>query len=432
MPRFDFRQCRVSGASPRALDLYEAAIAELLRHRGEPLRLAREAAREAPGFVAARQLEAALLLCSRERSDFEAAGRLVPAIAALAQNDRERGHSAALAAAANGDYARAVECYDAVLAAEPRDAVALAAAQTFDHLLGRLEPMRERPARVAAAWGDIPGRHAVLSMLAFGLQECGEYQRAEEAARRALELEPLDVRAHHAVVHVLEMQGRFEEGVRWMGERARHWADAGAAATHNWWHLALYQIELGRADAALRLYDRHIGGGGALSERIDASSLLWRLELAGVDAGARWSELAGAWAPRAEDAHCAFNDLHAMMAFVGARRWDDALRLIAAQARRAEGPAGANRDMTRLVGLPACRALLAYGRGEPAAAERLLRALPPVAHRLGGSHAQRDVLFLTRAAAAAPQRRATPASPRRAPTPARGAWRAASPALAAS
>jgi len=135
------------------------------------------------------------------------------------------------------------------------------------------------------------------------------------------------------------------------------------------------------------MYDRHIGGRAALSELIDASSLLWRLQLAGVDAGARWSELAAAWAPRAEDAHCAFADLHAMMAFAGARLWEDAERL---------------------------------------------RALPPVAQRLGGSHAQRDVLFLTRAAAAAPRRRATAASPRRAPPPARGAWRAASPALAAS
>jgi hypothetical protein len=57
--------------------------------------------------------------------------------------------------------------------------------------------------------------------------------------------------------------------------------------------------------------------------------------------------------------------------------------------------------MTRLVGYPACRALLAFARGDYGAAEALLRSLPPVAHRIGGSHAQRDVLHLTRAAAAA-------------------------------
>jgi hypothetical protein len=56
--------------------------------------------------------------------------------------------------------------------------------------------------------------------------------------------------------------------------------------------------------------------------------------------------------------------------------------------------------MTRLVGYPGSRALYAFARGEYRTAEALLRSLPPVAHRIGGSHAQRDILTLTRAAAA--------------------------------
>jgi len=87
-----------------------------------------------------------------------------------------------------------------------------------------------------------------------------------------------------------------------------------------------------------------------------------------------------------------------MMAFAGAGHWQDAARLLAAQERRVALRGGANYDMTRLVGLPASRALAAYGRGDYAAAETVLRALPPVAHRIGGSHAQRDILQLTRAA----------------------------------
>jgi hypothetical protein len=94
-----------------------------------------------------------------------------------------------------------------------------------------------------------------------------------------------------------------------------------------------------------------------------------------------------------------------MMAFVAAGRWDCADRLLHAQARRVARHGGTNRDMTRLVGLPACSALAAFGRGDYSRAESLLRALPPVAHRIGGSHAQRDVLHLTRAAAAERLRR---------------------------
>jgi hypothetical protein len=235
-------------------------------------------------------------------------------------------------------------------------------------------------------------------MHAFALEECGDYPRAEEMARRALELEPLDLRAHHTVAHVMEMQGRFDEGVRWMGARSRWWSGAGPGSTHLWWHLALYHLELGQPGHALLIHDRRLQGEG-LSELIDASALLWRLHLQGHEVRSPFKKLAARWSPYAEDAHCAFNDLHAMMAFVGAGRWDCAQRLLAAQERRIRRLWGCNHDMTRLVGLPACRALAAYGRGDFAGAERLLRALPPVAHRIGGSHAQRDVLQLTRFAA---------------------------------
>ena len=196
----------------------------------------------------------------------------------------------------------------------------------------------------------------------------------------------------------MEMQGRFEDGVRWMGARSAYWTGEGAASVHLWWHLALYHIELGQPDHALAVLDKRMHGEG-LSELIDASALLWRLHLHGIDCRSRFTHLAASWAPHAEDTHCAFNDLHAMMAFVGAGRWDCAERLLAAQARHVERSSGAsNEDMTRLVGLPACRALAAFGRGDFATAEALLRGLPPLAHRIGGSHAQRDVLQLTRAA----------------------------------
>src|SRR5262249_56530547 len=125
---------------------------------------------------------------------------------------------------------------------------------------------------------------------------------------------------------------------------------------------ALYQFELGRPEQALAIHD-HRMQGDSLSELIDASALLWRLHLLGVPLGKRFEVAAARWSPYAEDAYCAFNDLHAMMAFVGGARPDDANRLLAALERRVARPSGANHDMTRLVGLPASRALAAFGRG---------------------------------------------------------------------
>jgi tetratricopeptide (TPR) repeat protein len=363
------------------------ALHAFLCHRGDPLSLARQ-----EQGLRARLLEASLLLCSRDKREFEQAGRVYAEL-----KDYSDPHVAAVGAAVDGDYARARRLYDEILARNPRDLLALAVAQVLDYYLGDPQSMRARSARAFEAW---PDHHAVLAMHAFALEECGDYGRAEELARRALELEPQDLRAHHAVAHVMEMQGRFEEGVRWMGERSRWWSGAGPASTHLWWHLALYHVELGKPEHALAIYDRRMDGDG-LSELIDASALLWRLRLQEFPLAERFARLAARWAPYAEDAHCAFNDLHAMMAFAAAGRRDCTQRLLAAQERRVRNRWGVNHDMTRLVGLPACRALAAFGERDYAGAERLLRALPPVAHRIGGSHAQRDVLQLTRFAALA-------------------------------
>jgi hypothetical protein len=421
----DQRGHPVTGASVRALEHYELALKLFLSHRGDPLAAARIAVLEAPGFAAARQLEAWLLVCSRDRRDTDAARAAHEGARGLPMNARERLHAAALDAVLGGDVPRMLQLLSAIEAVAPLDIVAFAVANIFDLFLGNVAGPAQRTARAFAHWSPgMPGYHAILSMHAFALEENGEYGRAEEAALCALEDEPRDLRAHHAMAHVHEMRGDPQAGVRWMGERSAAWIIEGSGATHHWWHLALFHLQLGDTEHALRIYDKRIAPAGTLAGLIDASALLWRAGLAGAGLGARWQALAADWAPRAADANCAFNDVHAMMAFAGAGREDLARELLAAQERLAArpGPIGA---MTRLVGLPTSRALHAYGRGDFAAAGRLLRALPPVAHRIGGSQAQRDVLELTRHSAlarAAQSFRATRPA-RTAAAPARRAWR---------
>jgi tetratricopeptide (TPR) repeat protein len=241
-----------------------------------------------------------------------------------------------------------------------------------------------------------PGYGYVLGMHAFGLEESGEYVRAEERGRRALELNARDPWAVHAVAHVMEMQGRHAEGIDWLSSRKDDWSENNAFAVHNWWHLALFYLDLGEHQRVLELYDQKVRGqqSSFALDMIDASAMLWRMHLRGADVGDRWQELAGAWEQTVSDGFYAFNDVHAMMAFVGAGRFDLVSQLLGTLERRARGT-GTNAALTREVGLPLCQALEDFAAGRYGATVEMLTTIRTIAHRFGGSNAQRDIVHLT-------------------------------------
>ncbi|MCG6875615.1 MAG: tetratricopeptide repeat protein [Betaproteobacteria bacterium] len=386
----------VTGATLRALELYERALDGFLAWSGDSRTDALLAVEEAPGFTMGHAMVALLHMVGRDPTWLPVARASLARLRELPQTERERSYAAAIATGLTGDFEGIRSLIGGIAKRYPRDLLALAMAHTLDYLLGDTRAQRDRVAAALPAWSRADhGYHGVLAMHAFGLEETGEYDRAEETAFAVLDLAPANLRAHHARAHVLEMQGRTAEGVRWMEERLAHWDRPGASGTHVWWHLSLYHLDLGDAKRALEIYDARLADEGAgVSELIDASALLWRLKLRGTTLGERWTRLADRWAPRAEHAFCAFSDVHAMLAFVGAGRRDLQQRLLRTQRRRL-ALGGTNEEMIRNVGLPAAEALAAFGRGDYARAAERLRWLPDVSHRLGGSHAQRGILGLT-------------------------------------
>jgi hypothetical protein len=261
--------------------------------------------------------------------------------------------------------------------------------------------LRDRIARALPAWHtSMPGYHALLGMHAFGLEETGDYAQAERQGRRAVELERRDTWAWHAVAHVHEMRNQPRDGLAWMGTDTDAWSKDSSLAVHNAWHTAVYHLELGANDEALRLFDGPVFGARSniVLELIDASALLWRLQLRGVDVGNRFESVADNWAPMAAAGNYAFNDMHAMIAFVGADRAKEQQAVLDTQRAVLDGGLTASSDnleFTREVGHPATLAIQAFGQGRYAECVELLRPIRHVAHRFGGSHAQRDLLEQT-------------------------------------
>jgi hypothetical protein len=401
---------RMSGANAQSLERFEQASHELRCLVDDPVASVDAALAASPEMTMAHVLKAWLHLLGTEPAAVAVAVNCLDSAETLDADERERAHIGAARALSQGRWHEAGLRLEDLSARFPRDALALQAGHQIDFFRGDSRMLRDRIARALPAWdAGVPGWHAVLGMHAFGLEETGAYAAAEAQGRHSVELEPRDSWAWHAVAHVHEMRGAVGEGITWLAPNRAVWSRGSLLGCHNTWHLALFHLERDEHDEVLCLYDEAIGGSGStvVLDMLDASAMLWRLHLRGVGGaglGDRFNALADRWAKTWADAggagQYAFNDLHAMIAFVGADRAQ--LQQVVIDAQTAALHSGVdNATFTLDVGQAATLAIQAFGRGDHARAVNLLRPVRSVAHRFGGSHAQRDLLDLTLIEAAA-------------------------------
>lgn len=382
---------------------YDAALDRLLRFHPDVLGLTASLLEDEPELPMGHVLSAYLCLTSTDARDLADAHGAADNLRDLTCNDREAAHSQAIDCWLGGDWHAASQALDALLQQWPADLLALMVGHQLDFFLGDAANLRDRVGRSLLALDPTDPHHGfVLGMHAFGLEESGHYEAAEQAGIRALDFNPDDVWAVHAVVHTYEMRGRVDDGIRFMRSREPDWGEDNFLAVHNWWHLCLYLLEAGRPADALDVYDARIhntDSDGVPLEMLDASALLWRLLLDGDDTGDRFTALADAWESRVGDAlWYVFNDLHAVMAFCGAGRLDAARAVVDrldAYVSAAPPGSASNVAMSAEVGLPACRAVVAYAEGRDHDVLADLLPIRAVLAHFGGSHAQRDVLQRT-------------------------------------
>ena len=401
--QYDTRGVPVSSCAPESLQDYETALRQFQDYFGDPTVTLAATLERDPEFVMGHVFNASAMLMMSERQYLPMVRESIEKGEALASksNDREKGLLVAARHWLEGRWDRACVAWDRVLADYPQDAMAVQCAHLTDFYLGDAVNLRDRIGRVIGSWGrEAPGYSFILGMQAFGLEECNHYGKAEEAAREALSIEARDPWSVHALAHVLEMQNRYEEGRQFMRSRVDDWSPDNGFEFHNWWHLALFHLEQEDHAGALKLYDEQIlpGGESEISlQMLDATALLWRLQLQDVDVADRWNVIADLWASKvpAENGYYAFNDLHAIIAMVGAGRLDDA-RSVLADVRQA---AATNPELTRMmardVGLPACEGVIAFAEQRYDDAVDAIYSIRSIANRFGGSNAQRDILTQT-------------------------------------
>ena len=302
---------------------------------------------------------------------------------------REQRLIAAIAAWVDGDITQAIALHEAQAREHPRDLASLKMGHY--HLFNRGDApgmLRLALASLPKA-ADVPYLHG---MLAFAWEQCHALEPAEAAARQAIAMRRKEPWAHHALAHVMLAQGRIHEGHAFLADVSETWSGLNSfMVTHNWWHQALFALELDRADEVLALYDGQVWGVAKAytQDQANAVSLLARMELAGIDVGDRWQDVADYLAARTADQVLPFLDMHYLLGLARAGRADaeTLIRNIEAKASRVDASEAAWRDLC----LPASRGVLAWARGQYAVALRELGQALPRLLEIGGSHAQRDL-----------------------------------------
>ncbi len=395
----------LAGASESAA-AFDRAVADYWGLRGDPVGVLKAALAADPSFALGAVAIADLFLIGGFRGDHpEVTNAIAAADAAIGgASERERRHLAAAKAWAAGRAFDGEQIWDDLLADHPTDALALRLVEDAHFMLGHSLAIRDSVARALPAWerGN-PLTSFVLGAYAFGLEESGELGRAEAVGRDALAGNPADGWATHVLAHVFETANRQEEGIAFLKSTRANWRPAHFMAGHNGWHLGAFLIELGRFDEVVADYDRFAAprlADDLTLDRVDAASLLWRLELAGADVGDRWRPVAEAWMRRVDDHVSAFNDLHLALAAARSPDAADAGRVRASLDAYRRLGVGDNHRVTVEVGRALVEGVLAFGAGDYGDAIDALSSARNETIRIGGSHAQRDIVAQTLIAAA--------------------------------
>ena len=388
-----------SVASAKALKDWNAMQLAFLAHGAStPTHLA-SVLETTPGFAMAHAVKGLFCLMLGRREMTQAAkDASVAAISTMIQGgtttEREKCYVVALERWLAGSPLAAIEQMEQILTHYPNDALALKISHGIRFVLGDATGMRASLethlptyANTHPAWGYVMGCYS------FALEETGEYKRAETVGRQAVMHAPDDAWGLHAVAHVYDMTGQSDAGLEWLSGNEVSWEHCNNFRYHVWWHKALMHLDQGQISEVLRLYDAYIRKDQTDDYRdiSNASSLLMRLELEGINVGDRWEEVAEISANRTEDGCLIFADLHYLLALMDGRR-EDALNTLVNRIKD-DAQKSDNTVQMRMAkpGLSAAAGLSAFSDGDYSTAFLNLRQARPSMQDAGGSHAQRDV-----------------------------------------
>ncbi|MCK1385655.1 tetratricopeptide repeat protein [Bradyrhizobium sp. 21] len=346
----------------------------------------------------------ALPLIARARvHGFYQQGDLARGKAALARElvakrgtERERSHVETLALAIEGRLPEAIASTMKHVDAWPRDAVVLSLPLgafglfAFSGMADHDRARHELCERVAHHYGE---DWWFLTMSGWAMTENGDVVRGRGITERGFDLRRQNAHAAHAVLHAMFEDGSIEKADRLVDDWLPSYDRAGILHGHIRWHQALGALEHGDAARALAIYadvlQPQATQAPPLNVITDAASLLWRLSAYGhAVPKALWVEADTTAQKLFPKSSLPFADVH-MALFAAATQNREALaaRLAMIEQRLADGKLPAGPVVPAI-----CHALAAFADEDYAACVQTLAPVLTEVVRIGGSHAQRELI----------------------------------------
>lgn len=390
----DSRGLIYTGTDDAGVKKFEAALEWIFDYRPNAMEKIDSILEAHPEFVMAHVLKGYSIASEGRYSSLVGISDVLTSIRSLVKqtNSREQQHISALEAYQRGDIKAALEVWAGILNEWPLDLVAFRQSTGNLFWFGERQRLVDTAAKIAPHWGeDISGYGYFIGAFSFALEEVGEYQLAEDYARRAVELNPADVWAVHSLAHVLEMNARTDEGIDWIESRREQLPTHNAFVGHLWWHLALFHLEQGNIDEVFSLLDQHIypePSNFYLSVQ-NGASLLKRLEFLGIEVGERWQRLYEGVRDAYGDYIYLFTELHSAMVLhrAGEKEAISSLKGKLGNPNALRYPTENELSQKLVTGIEA------FEDGNFAHAANLITPIRYDMAKLGGSHAQQDILL---------------------------------------
>jgi Tfp pilus assembly protein PilF len=324
------------------------------------------------------------------------AAALARELVARQGSEREKSHVETLALAVEGQLGAALSSALKHLESWPRDAVVLslplgafglfAFSGMADHDQARQDLCERHARHYGEDWW-------FLSNYGWSMTENGQIGRGRAMTERAFELRRENAYTAHALLHAMFEDGSVADADALVSEWIGGYDRSGLLHGHIRWHQALGALEVGDAAKALAIYSDvlqpSISAAPPLNVMSDCASLLWRLQADGHAVPKQLWEDVDAYARKFfPKTSLPFVEMHmALLASATGNQpaLDERLRSIEQRLAQAKLPAGPV--------VPAiCRALSAFASGDYAACVRQLEPVLNEVVRIGGSHAQREII----------------------------------------